>query len=123
MSVVVVIGLQDVQPAELFCQPGSGRLLGKGGVSIAAEEPEPLATVDARSDDVETAIVVEVVDDHAAGRRNRNEPGTRSDIMKTSDLFGRRECAWRDEVRERHLRRVSAGEHMRKVQQPTHLEL
>ena len=67
-AVVVVVGLHDVQAAELIGQAGLRRPLGERAVAVAAEELHRLAAVEARRHDVEPAVVVEVVDDHAAGR-------------------------------------------------------
>ena len=86
-AVVVVVGLQDVQPAELVTQPGLRRPLGEAPIRIVVKKVHGRAAVEARRHDVEPSVVVEIVDDQASRRREGLQPGPRSHVDETPHIF------------------------------------
>ena len=96
----------------------------KGAVALVMIVAQRLARVDAREDDVEQAVVVEVLD-HRRRRRGRCAPSPFSAATSTKrpGSSARREHARIDPVLRRHRARVGSERHVRDVQQPPHLEI
>ena len=68
VAVVVVVGLADVEAADLACEASLLGALGKGAVPNVAEVAKLVVQTPRRGDDVEIAVVVEIIDDAAAGQ-------------------------------------------------------
>jgi hypothetical protein len=77
----------------------------------------------ARADDVQRPVVVEVVDDDAAGGPDRVEPELRRDVDESADVLSGIECRSRDQVLRRHFCRIPAADHVSDIQQPLHLQI
>ncbi len=122
-AVVVVVGLQDVQAAELVGEARRLRPFRESAVAVVAEIVERPAAVKIRRDDVEAAGTGEIVDDHAAGGREDVQTRLGRHIGEAADVLGGGERGRRDEIRLRHARWIFPQRHVREVQQPSHLEL
>ena len=72
-AVVVVVGLVQVQAAELVAETGVCRAIGQSAVDIPFKELHRAAASLGGDRDVESAVVVEVVNDDAASRPHRGD--------------------------------------------------
>src|SRR4051794_38439946 len=68
-AIVVVIGLVDVEAAELIEKAGLLRTVGECAVSIVVKEMHVFAEIHAGGDDVEKPVSIEVVDDYTTSHR------------------------------------------------------
>ena len=74
-------------------------------------------------DDVEEAVVVEVVDDRAARGPDRVETERRRDVHEPADVLLGLERGWRDEILLRHLSGYWPSVMVGDVEQPAHFEV
>ena len=88
-SIVVVVGLHQVQAAQLVGEAGFSGLVGESPVSVVMEKVHRLAGVVGRCNDVEQAVILEIVDDYAGSHRKQIQPCLRSHIGEASDALGR----------------------------------
>ncbi len=122
-AVVVVVGLNHVQPAQLAVEPRCGRPFGERAVAVVAEVVQRTATVEVGRDDVEAPVAGEIVDDDASRRRDDIETGLRSHVAETPDVFGGRERGRRNQIGRRNLVGIPADGHVREIEKPSHLEV
>jgi hypothetical protein len=88
-AVIVVIGLDNVVPTELGCQPRLRAAVGKRAIPVVVEEMHGRAEVPVGSNDIEEPIVIEVVDDQAAHFKiDCAESHTRRYVGKAANVFG-----------------------------------
>ena len=98
-AVVVVIGLNHVQPAQLAVEPCCGGPVCEGAVAVVAEVVHRPATVEIGRDDVEAAAA-EIVDDDASRRRDDVQAGLRSHVAEAPDVLrGREGCRAESDTR------------------------
>jgi hypothetical protein len=112
-----------VEAAELAGQPRLRGALDERAVPGAAEELHRPAAVEVRREDVQAPVVVEVVDDDAAGRREGVDTRGGRHVHEAAHVLGRAKGVGGDAVRQRDERRIPAGRHERGVQQPPRLEV
>jgi hypothetical protein len=122
-AVVVEVGVHQVETAELHVEAPLPADVGEGAVAVVAEGFGVVAGVRGRGDHVEPPVVVEIVDDRAAGeiegRQSRRQGALAPERKGCLGLEGGRRSA---QLR-RHAGRKLAGEHARQVQQPTRLHV
>jgi hypothetical protein len=104
--VVVVVAPHHVQSAELRVQARLGGPIGERAVTVVGEQTHAAATVERRRHGVQVSIVVEVIDDEAAGRRDVVEAGRFRDIAETPDVLRRREDGRGDQMARGHRTRI-----------------
>ncbi len=80
MTVIVEIGLEQIQATPLGVQAPVGRHILETTLSIIAERLHGLAGVPGRADQIEKAIAIEVVHDGAARQVESADPETGGDI-------------------------------------------
>ncbi len=114
-AVVIVVGLDYVQPAQLVRQAGLGGLLGKNAVSIVVEELHRRARVEARLDHVQAAVVLEVIHNNPPGHRERVKPSGGRDIRKAPNVFRRLKNRRRNQIFRRNFVWVLSQRHVCEV--------
>ena len=82
VAVVVVVGLHQVEPAEEAGEPRLGGALDEPAVAVVAEVARARAVSKVGGDEVEVAVAVEVVDDHAAGEVQPASPSAGRDVLE-----------------------------------------
>src|SRR5439155_5016514 len=105
-AVVVVIDLDHIQTADNAFQAGLFRHAGKATVAVVVEVVELLLQTHVRDHDVEMPVIVEVLDDDAAGSPEGGEAARDSDVTEPADIVVRRKSLWRNQPLLRHLLRV-----------------
>ena len=90
-AIVVVIGLDHVQPAQLAVEPRCGRPLGERAIAVVAEVVQRPATVKIGRDHIKAPGAGEIVNDDASRRRHDIQTCLRSYIAETPDIFRGRE--------------------------------
>src|SRR6202044_57364 len=83
----VVVGLDDVESAELIGEMRLGGAIGERAVAVVVEIVQWLAHVHAGRNDVEKAVVVEVVDDHTAGHGEGTHASGGSNVLEATNIF------------------------------------
>ena len=122
-AVVVVVGLNQVQPAQLTVEPGCGRSLGERAIPVVAEVVQGSATVEVGGDDVVAPGAGEIIDDDTSGRGYDIQAGLRSHVAETPDVFRRHERCRRNQIRGRNPVRIPTDGHVGEVEKPPHLEV
>ncbi len=112
-----------VEAAKLSAQAGLSGPIHEHPVLVAMEQLHGRTVVAVRGEDIQAAVVVEVVHDDPTGRRKGADPARRRNVAEMPDVLGRCENRRRNPVPGGHARRVSAGRHMCCVQQPFRLEV
>ena len=116
-AVIVVIGLDDVEPAQLGGQPRLRAAVAKRAVPVVVEEMHGRAKIPVGGDDVEQTVVIEVVDDQAAGfREDGVESGARRRVGKAANVFRGCESRRRQQVLFGDTGRILPQRHISKVQ-------
>ena len=87
VSVVVVVGLDQVDASQLVAEAGSARIC-EPAVWLLEEQVERLARIDAGHDDVGPPVAVEVVHHRTAGPTLTAEAERRSDVGERAGIFG-----------------------------------
>ncbi len=123
MAVVVVVGVEQVEPADLAVEPRFVHPLGEGPVPVVVVEPHPVAQPERRAEDVDEAVAVEVLGDGATGERDRIDATRMGDVGKAADVGVRRECRRRDQPLLRHLLRPRPERHVDEIQAPARIEV
>jgi hypothetical protein len=113
----------DVQTPELIVQARLRCAVAERAVLVVPEELEWRTTVDARCDEVQQPVAVDVIDDHASRQCNGVQPGASGHIGEATDVLARGKGARRDQLCARHAVRIRAREHVGDVQQPPHFEV
>src|SRR5206468_1947590 len=122
VAVVVIVGLDAVQPAELLAQ---ARLVGdilEGAVSLVAVENNRLRRIPGTGDEIEVAVVIEVVHDRAAAAVEAIDPDEVANIAELADVeLAVEETGEGNQVAWIDLMGVLAEGHVRQVEQPANL--
>ena len=117
-AVVVVIGLDAVEPTDLL---GEASRLGsflKRAIAPVAIKRQRLSRVHARHDQVEQAIVVEIVHNRPARQVQLIQTEDRCDVGKSPDIGLRFKRSEREPILGRHFLGILAERHVGQVQQP-----
>ena len=121
-SVVVVIGLNQVQPAQLTGQSRLRRVVRKCTVSIVVKESQRLAHVVAGHHNVQQAVILEIVYNHAARHRSEIQSRCGRYIRELPEIFPARKNGRRDQILVRHPCGIFFQRHIREIQQPLYLD-
>ena len=120
-TVVVEVGVRDVDAAQLIEHTRPlGDVLEPAGARVVVDA-QRVAGADARQNDVEATVVVEIVEDHTARACAQREPGLVRDVREARRRARAR--SRRDQISWRHAIRVLADRHVGDVQQPSQLEV
>ena len=122
-TVVVVVGLGDVDAPELVLKPRFRGPVAEGPVRLLTVVAQGRAGVHAREHDVEASVAVEVVHHHPARTARSAQTEARSDVGKASRVFARGPGRRRDQPLLRHAFGVPSEGHVGHVQEPAHLEI
>ena len=122
VSVVVVVGLDQVDASQLVAEPGRARL-GELSVRLLEEQVERLAGIDAGQGDVGPPVAVEVVHDGAAGATFTAEAEGRRNFGEGAGIFGGLKSRRRQERRGRHAVGIPSERHRDDVHEPAQLEV
>ena len=101
-AVIVVIGLNHVEPAELVARPACAAAIRERAVAVVVKVVQRRAHVVARGDDVQQAVVIEVVHDHSAGHGKEIQPGCGSHVDETADVLLGFKFRGRDQILRGH---------------------
>src|ERR1051325_3708044 len=94
-TVVIVIGLNNIQPTNFTGQSGLGSALGEGAIAIVDKESQLGVQPDVRHHHIEKPVAIEVLKDGPTGQAGDVQAKLRSDIGKSRYLvFGCRSAAW-----------------------------
>ena len=85
-SVVVVIGLDHVQPAPFAHQSGFFGPFSECAVAVVVKETQLITQTHRRDHQVEVSVIVKIVHDHAAGQVVEIEPNVARDVRKAFDV-------------------------------------
>src|SRR6185369_14157712 len=111
-AVVVVVGLDEVQAARLAQQAGGGGAVLEGAVAPVVEQPHLVVEADGRGHEVEVPVVVEVVEDGAAGEAQHVQAGGAGHVGEAGQRGLGGEGGGRDQERRRHLVGIAAERHL-----------
>src|SRR3984893_4945906 len=64
-TIIVVVGLHEVQSAQLIAQSGLSRVVGKCAVAVIVEKMHGYTLAKVRGDDVKQAVAFKIVDDQS----------------------------------------------------------
>ena len=109
--------------AQLVGETGFSGLVGESPVSVVMEKVHRLAGIVARGNNVEPAVILEIVDDHAGSHRKQIQPCLGSHIGEASDAFAGSERRQRQQVFGRNAGGVFPERHISQVQQPFHFQI
>ena len=118
VAVVVVVGVDQVEPAG---QPDQARLLralGEGPVPVVVEEPELAPQVPGGDHEVEEPVAVQVLQDDPARQAAQVEADLGRNVGEAADVRLRREMRRADQPRGRHPVGVFPERHVGDVEQP-----
>ena len=123
-SIVVVIGLQTVQSAELPRQPRLVGLFGKFSVSQIAEKCHLAGRIKSRNDQIKQSILVKIVHDRPPRLIQPIDADQVSDIPKSADieLGVHIVIQWNPEAGG-ELNGVFSQRQVSQIQQPANLEI
>ena len=121
-AVVVVVGLHDVQPAELCGQAVGRREIDEPARGVAPEVVHRTAAVAVGRHQLVSTVAVEVVDDDAAGRAHQVKARLGRDVRKAPHVLGRSKRLGGNPESRGHRGRVSPGRHVRQVEEPPDFE-
>ena len=117
-AVVVVVGLEHVQAAD---DPGETRFLRpprETAVAVVVEVLDLIGDAHVRDQQIEGAVVVEVLEDEAAGRAELGEASILGDFGEAADVGAGVERLGSDQPSLRDLGRITAQRHVAEVQEP-----
>ena len=104
-------------------EPRRFRRVGERSVPVVAIEPDRAVGIPRRGHDVEQAVAVEVLDNRSAAEVEGVDAERGGDVHEPADVIRRIERVGRDPVRRVQGRRVVADRHVRKVQEPSDLQV
>ena len=119
-AVVVVIGLDEIKSSVLLAQPGCLGAFLEGAVALVSVKRHGLAWVPRGGDDVQKAVVVEIVHHGAARLVEAVDPDEVADVPKAADVKLGPEALEGQTVLAGHLARMFSEGHVSQVQQPAH---
>ena len=120
-AVVVVVCLNQVQPAVNPLESGFLRGVGEGPVGAVAEEPQLSARIPVGDEQVEVIVIVEVVGDHSSGKAEGVDPEPGGDVQQPREILFRPERLQRNQkIRGQRVRVLPEG-HGGDVEQPSRL--
>jgi len=122
-TIVVVIGLQDVQPAQFSRQARFLGALRECAVAIVPEETQRTAPIHRRTHDVEQTVPVKILRDAAAGQVIHGDTGRPCHFPKPWKGILGLEPPRIDAPARRHLVGVLAQRHVSDVQQPARRQI
>jgi len=122
-AVVVVVGLDQVEPAGEAEEAGFGGALGEGGVAVVDEEPELAGGTPGGGEDVEEAVVVEVVENDAAGEFIDIDAEGGGDVGEAFDVVVGFEGLWWNEPAGGDFVGILAEGHVGDVEEPAGAEI
>ena len=123
VTVVVVVPGDEVEPSELIRSVRCVRTVLELAVAGVVVVVQRLALVEARGQDVEVSVAVEIVDQRAAAEVERVDSHLRCDVTEALDFAFGREALGSDAKVLRHRRGMVAERHRDQVQEPTRLEV
>ena len=121
-AVVVVVGMVDVDAAELTDRPASRVRSMKRPLAVVLEEAQRVAQTPRRCDDVLQAVAVEILDDAAAGQADVIDAGGHRHVWEPPDVVLGAEDIGRNQPAARHFIRILADCHVGDVQEPLRRE-
>ena len=118
IAVVVVVGLDNLQPADDPGQAGCCGPFCKGPIAEVGKIADLVVEAPRRGHDIQMAIAVEVVHDAAAGHGDQIQSQRRCHIGEALDIVVGDKNLGRDEPLRWHLFGVHAQGHIDDVQKP-----
>lgn len=115
VAVVVEVGEDEVQAAELAGEAGAGGPVGKGTVAIVVEEVHGVERAGGGGHDVEEAVAVEVFDRGTAGVGGEVDAGVRGVVEELAEVGIGTEAGLGDEPLRGDRVRVASELHVGKV--------
>ena len=118
VAVVVVVGVDEVEPAQEALEPRLGRPVDEAARAIALEVAEGVQQAAGRRHHVRQAVAVEVIDDGAPGERDRVQTHPRGHVLEAGERSGPAHGGSLEPVLGRDAAGPRAGGHRGEVQHP-----
>ena len=123
ITVIVVVGVDDVQAARLADQARRFGAVGERPIAVVAEVPHLVAHSHGREHDVEEAVAIEVIQDGPAGVSLDGQAQPGRDVVEPLDVVFGGEDLRRDAPLRRHLVRIFPQGHVGDVHEPAGAEV